>query len=117
MQQVLCPFSSSRAQAAPFRMALRASEGQRCVGQCCVPGCMERSTAAHPAVSPYVSGGPAARSLMNIHWSVASNCVPLVGRSASVPLSADDIVRLKNNHKLREFEPSPKDLGSYYPIC
>lgn len=35
-----------------------------------------------------------------------------VAVSASLPSSADDSVRLKNIHKLRKFEPCPKDLGS-----
>lgn len=123
---------SSGVQTAPFRKALRVSEGGSAGGQCRGGQCCEGSVLGGSAVCPGLRGMKhrcsagrqplrkrRPRSTQPYEYTLVcgQRPRPLVGRSASVPLSAYDIVRLKNNHKLSEFEPGPKDLGSYYPIC
>lgn len=125
---------SSGVQTAPFRKALRVSEGGSAVGVSAVRGQCWGAVlcAGGSAVCPGLRGMKhrcsagrqplrkrRPRSTQPYEYTLVcgQRPRPLVGRSASVPLSAYDIVRLKNNHKLSEFEPGPKDLGSYYPIC
>lgn len=123
---------SSGVQTAPFRKALRVSERGSAGGQCRGGQCCEGSVLGGSAVCPGLRGMKhrcsagrqplrkrRPRSTQPYEYTLVcgQRPCPLVGRSASVPLSAYDIVRLKNNHKLSEFEPGPKDLGSYYPIC